>query len=165
MPDEDDNGRGTALISSPAVGKAIGKTVGYMTGQPYGNLLATIIICGFGWWFWWSQTVGQPAQLKEARESTAETTRTLTKQFTEATQAQTTVTSEALKATAEQHAKAVETIVEEHKDTVKSMLDHAEKSMQRRDADFKEREMMLREILGKPKAGAALTKEDGETNS
>ena len=155
MPDEED--KTVALISSPAVSKAIGKTTTYMIGQPFGNLLALLIIIGFSVYFWWLQTVGQPAAVKEARESITNTTTVLTKQFSESTQAQTKVTAEALKATAEQHTKTVEKIMDDNKDSVKTMIEHSEKASQRRDADFKEREMMLREILGKPKTGAALT--------
>src|SRR6185369_11663727 len=137
--DHEENSTAT-LIAAPAISKAIRQGSAYLTGQPYGNLLSTVIILGFGYWFWWFTTIGQPKQLLEQRQDIIQTTVTLTKQFSESTQSQTAVTSEALKASSEQHAKAVQSIVDEHKDSVKSMLEHSEKAMQRRDADFKDRE-------------------------
>ena len=50
MPDETED-KTVALISAPAVSKAIGSTSRYLTGQPFGNLLALIIIMGFGYWW------------------------------------------------------------------------------------------------------------------
>lgn len=127
------------LSESPTTemkGPVFNRVANYFAGQPYGNLIATLMLCGFAWWFWWSQTVGEPQKIKQVQDG-------LTDAIKQG--------SDAAKAQAEQHAAAVKSITESHTENIRAMIDHAEKASERRSKEESHREQLLRELMGHPR--------------
>lgn len=141
-----------------------GRIANYFAGQPFGNMLSTLIICGFGYWFWWSQTIGGPQSAKMIQDGMAAQSKThadATKSQADATadavKAQATATADAVKAQASATADSIKALVSQQADTSKTMLEHSEKAAVRREKSEEHKEELLRELFGKPARDGKLT--------
>lgn len=93
----------------------------YLAGQPFGNFLSFLIICGFAYWFWWSQTIGEDQKAKRLQD------------------AFTVIHS--------QNAEIIKDVEEKHSGVVKAMLEHAESAGKRREKEGERTEQFLREFV------------------
>lgn len=108
------------------------KVAMYLVGQPFGNMLSLIVIAGFGYWFWWSQTTGDDQKAKRLQDAFA---------AIHAENAKTVVE------VAAKHGEAVKFVAEQHSSVVKAMLDHAEAAGKRREKESERTEQFLREFV------------------
>jgi len=135
-------------------GPIIGRVANYFASQPFGNLLSFLVICGFGYWFWWSQTIGDGIKVKQIQDGMTANSQV----HVDAMRAMVDLNSAAVKSAAEQHAAAIKAVTTQQAESAKAMLDHAEKASLRREKADEHKEELIRELFGgKPreKSGAA----------
>ena len=132
MPDPDMAESPTSEFPMGYKAPVFNRVANYFAGQPYGNLLSTIMICGFGYWFWWSQTVGEAQKAKQIQEGMS----TVIAAGQSATDKLTAQHIEASKSAAAQNSAAVKALGDNHAAIFKEAMDHAEKAATRRESEM-----------------------------
>lgn len=124
-------------------GPVFNRVANYFAGQPFGNLLSFIVICAFGYYFWWMQTIGESQKVDQLQRAFAAIHAENSKTVVEVAAKE----AEATKAVSENSAQANKYIAEKHADTVKLMLEHAEAAGKRREKEGERTEQFLREFV------------------
>lgn len=124
-------------------GPVFNRVANYFSSQPFGNLLSFVVICGFGYWFWWSQTTGDDQKAKRLQEAFAQIHADNAKTLDSIASKH----ADAVKSVAEQAAGATKTVAEKNADTAKLMIEHAEAAGKRREKEGERTEQFLREFV------------------
>ncbi len=124
-------------------GPVFNRVANYFAGQPFGNLLSFMVICGFGYYFWWMQTIGEQQKVEQLQKAFASIHKENSQTVTDVASKH----ADAVKAVAEQNTGALKFVAEKNADTVKLMIEHAEAAGKRREKEGERTEQFLREFV------------------